>query len=56
MHTTAAVAAVVALIGVVVSLGWIPGKRDVTRPAAAPQAAKDDAPAAAGDAELARVS
>jgi hypothetical protein len=56
MHTTAVVAAVVALIGVIVSLGWIPGKRDVNRPAAIPKTANADAPAAAGDAELARVS
>jgi EmrB/QacA subfamily drug resistance transporter len=56
MHTTAVVAAAVALIGVIVSLGWIPGKRAAAPLAATPESATADAPAAAGDAELAPVS
>ena len=51
MHWSAAVGAVVSLLGVLVSLGWLPGRR----PAGRPQVAAEQA-SVSGEHELARAS
>jgi EmrB/QacA subfamily drug resistance transporter len=57
MHWSSAVGGVIALLGVVVALGWLPGRRADGQPEpAVRQAAADEAATASGEPELARAS
>jgi hypothetical protein len=57
MHWSAAVGAGIALLGVLVSLGWLPGRRAAGQPEPTPQqAVAGEAAAASGEPELARAS